>query len=41
MTYHSLQVTLNKRISQGFTILSSYPWAKHLDNESPIDGIAH
>jgi hypothetical protein len=39
MTYHSLQITLNKRISQGFTILSSYTWAKHLDNESPIDGV--
>jgi hypothetical protein len=38
-TYHSLQVTLNKRLSKGFTILSSYTWAKNLDTADPIDGL--
>ncbi len=39
MTYNSLQVTLNKRLTHGFTILTSYTWAKNLDDASPIDGV--
>jgi len=38
MTYHSMQLTLNKRLSRGFTILTNYTWAKHLDTANPIDG---
>jgi Carboxypeptidase regulatory-like domain len=33
--YHSLQVTLEKRLSHGFTILGSYTWSKSLDNLPP------
>lgn len=29
--YHSLQVTFNKRYSQGFTVLTSYTWSKSID----------
>ena len=32
--YHALQLTLNKRFSQGFSILSSYTWSRLLDNAS-------
>ena len=38
-TYHSLQVSVDKRFSRGFSILSSYTWAKSLDYESVNDGI--
>ena len=38
-TYHSLQVTLNKRLSHGLSILSSYTWAKNIDTNDPIDGV--
>ena len=30
--YNGLQVTLEKRLSRGFTILANYTWAKSLDN---------
>ncbi len=30
-TYHSLQVSWNRRLSSGFSILGSYVWAKSLD----------
>ncbi|MGI8958327.1 MAG: carboxypeptidase regulatory-like domain-containing protein [Bryobacteraceae bacterium] len=30
-SYNSLQVTLEKRFSQGFTILANYTWAKSID----------
>ncbi len=30
-TYNSLQITLNRRFSHGFTILASYVWEKYLD----------
>ncbi|MEW5974270.1 MAG: carboxypeptidase regulatory-like domain-containing protein [Acidobacteriota bacterium] len=33
--YHSMQLSLNKRFSRGFTILSSYTWAKNLGLTSP------
>lgn len=33
-TYHSLQLTLNKRFSRGYTVLANYTWAKSLDNVS-------
>jgi hypothetical protein len=31
-TYHSLQLTLDKRISRGFSVLSSYTLSKNLDH---------
>ncbi len=33
-TYHSLQLTLNKRFSRGYSILANYTWAKSIDNIS-------
>jgi hypothetical protein len=39
MTYHSMQLTLNKRLTRGFTLLASYTWAKNIDDASPIDGV--
>src|SRR5207244_5477033 len=30
-TYHSLQVTLQKRWSHGFTVLGNYTWSKSID----------
>jgi hypothetical protein len=33
--YHSLQATLEKRLSKGLTILASYTWAKSLDDLPP------
>ena len=33
-TYHTLQVSLNKRFSHGFTVLASYTFAKSIDNGS-------
>jgi hypothetical protein len=33
-TYHAMQLTLNKRMSHGLTVLSSYTWSKSLDNAS-------
>lgn len=32
--YHSLQITLNKRLSKGLTILSDYTWSKLIDDAS-------
>jgi hypothetical protein len=32
--YHSLQLSMNKRYSNGFTILASYTWSKALDYQS-------
>ena len=38
-TYHALQFTLNKRFSQGFTILASYNYSKSIDGMSiDVDG---
>jgi hypothetical protein len=33
-TYHSLQVSVDKRYSRGFTVSTSYTWAKNLDYHS-------
>jgi hypothetical protein len=33
-TYNSLQLTLNKRFSHGYSILANYTWAKSIDNLS-------
>jgi hypothetical protein len=33
-TYHSLQVSLDKRYSRGFTVQNTYTWAKNLDYSS-------
>jgi hypothetical protein len=33
-TYHSLQLTLNKRFAHGYTILANYTFAKSIDNVS-------
>ena len=30
-TYHSLQLTLNRRFSKGVTLLGSDVWAKYID----------
>ena len=30
--YHSLQLTVQKRLSHGFTVLTSYTWSKSLDD---------
>lgn len=38
-TYHSLQLTLNKRFSRGFTLLASYNYARSIDGMSiDVDG---
>jgi outer membrane receptor protein involved in Fe transport len=36
--YHSMQLTLNRRFSQGFSILANYTWAKSLDNYPESSG---
>jgi hypothetical protein len=33
-TYHSMQLSLNKRFAHGYTILANYTWAKSIDNDS-------
>jgi len=33
-TYHSLQLSVNKRFTNGFTLLASHTWSKLLDNAS-------
>ena len=33
-TYHAMQLTANKRMSHGLTVLASYTWAKSIDNAS-------
>jgi outer membrane receptor protein involved in Fe transport len=36
---NALQVSINKRFSHGFSVLSSYTWSKSIDLESVNDGI--
>jgi hypothetical protein len=31
-TYNSLQLTANKRLTRGFTMLASYTWSRNIDN---------
>jgi hypothetical protein len=38
-TYHSLQITVNKKLTRGLTVLANYTWSKFLDNGSG-DGAA-
>jgi hypothetical protein len=39
-TYHSMQLTANKRFTRGVTVLASYTWAKLIDNiANPQDGL--
>jgi hypothetical protein len=33
-TYHSLQLSLNKRFSRSFTVLAAYTWSKTIDDSS-------
>ncbi|MBL8212733.1 MAG: TonB-dependent receptor [Bryobacterales bacterium] len=38
-TYNSLQLSLNRRLSAGFTVMASYTWARNIDNlGNPQDG---
>jgi hypothetical protein len=39
-TFHSAQVTLQKRMSHGFTILANYTWSKSLDDAPAGQGIS-
>jgi hypothetical protein len=36
--YHSLQLSLNKRFSKGFSLLASYTWSKLIDDSSGDGG---
>jgi outer membrane receptor protein involved in Fe transport len=38
-TYNGLQISVDKRFSSGFSILSFYSWSKSIDYESINDGI--
>jgi hypothetical protein len=38
--YHSMQLSLNKRLSRGFTVLANYTWSKSLGNYSGSAGEA-
>src|SRR4051794_23163331 len=35
-TYHALQLRAQQRFSHGFTLLSSFSWAKSIDNASSV-----
>jgi hypothetical protein len=39
--YHSLQLTLQKRWSKGFTLLGNYTWSKSIDPLSASSGTGH
>jgi hypothetical protein len=36
--YHSMQLSLNKRFAQGFSLLASYTWSKMIDDSSGDGG---
>jgi hypothetical protein len=46
MTYHAMQLTANRRLAGGVTVLANYTWSKNIDNasgngagdQSPRDG---
>jgi hypothetical protein len=39
-SYHSLQLSANRRYAQGLTVMASYTWAKLIDNiANPQDGL--
>jgi hypothetical protein len=39
-TYHSMQLSANRRFSRGLTLMASYTWAKGIDNlVNPQDGV--
>jgi len=37
-TYHSMQLSLNRRFTQGFTLLAAYTWSKTIDDASGDGG---
>jgi len=37
-TYHSLQLTAERRFAKGFSILANYQWAKAIDDSSAVKG---
>lgn len=39
-TFHALQLTLERRFSQGFSILTNYQFAKAIDDSSAVKGTA-
>ncbi len=38
-TFHSAQITVQKRLSQGISVLANYTWSKSLDDLAPGQGI--
>ncbi|MBM3739166.1 MAG: TonB-dependent receptor [Acidobacteria bacterium] len=40
-SYHSLQVTVQRRWSRGFTVLGNYTWSKSIDPVSASNGNGH
>lgn len=39
-TFHSMQLSANKRLTKGLTMLASYTWAKNIDSSAnPQDGL--
>ncbi len=38
--YHSMQLSLNRRFTRGFSLLASYTWSKLIDDSSGDGGIA-
>jgi hypothetical protein len=37
-SYNSLQLSLERRVSKGLTILANYTWSKNMDNLQPLAG---
>jgi hypothetical protein len=38
--YHSMQLTMNKRFTRGFSLLASYTWSKLIDDSSGDGGVS-